>query len=78
MIRFRLTADPALKKKRGEFVVANTSGRGLTDVTLVLDLLHFSTAPESSVFQVYFIPEWRAGHELRLAMTVGKTAKLRP
>jgi hypothetical protein len=70
LIQFRITAPDAASKRRGEFAVANKSGQTLTNVTLVLDLLHFSTAPESSVFQVYFIPEWQAGHELRLAMTV--------
>ncbi len=85
LIQFRIMApDAARKKPRGEFVVANSSGRTLTNVTLVLDLLHFSTAPDPSTFQAYLIPEWQAGEELRLPVFVwrnyesGEAGKSRP
>ncbi len=70
LIQFRITAPDAAGKSPGKFTVANTSGQTLTDVTLVLELLHFATAPEPSVFEVCFIPEWQAGQEIRLAMGV--------
>jgi hypothetical protein len=85
LVQFRITApDAAAKKPKGEFTVANQSGRTLTNVTLVLDLLHFATAPEPTVLQVYFIPEWQDGHTLRLPMHVaqnrapGELSKDRP
>jgi hypothetical protein len=66
LVRFRITAPDDAAKRPPEFAVTNASGHPLTTVTLVIDLLHFSTAPEPTVFQVYFIPQWKAGQELRL------------
>jgi hypothetical protein len=66
LVRFRITAPDDAAKRPPEFAVTNVSSHPLTNVTLVIDLLHFSTAPEPTVFQVYFIPQWKAGQELRL------------
>jgi hypothetical protein len=66
LVRFRISAPDAASNRPPEFAVTNASRHTLTDVTLVVDLLHFSTAPDPTVFQVYFIPQWKAGQELRL------------
>ncbi len=84
LIQFRITAPDAAARRGPQFAVVNTSRQTLTDVTLVLDLLHYSSAPESTVFQVFFIPVWQAGAEIRLPTAIaqnrhhGEMSKMRP
>ena len=84
LIQFRITAPDAAARRPPQFAVLNTSRQTLTDVTLVLDLLHYSTAPEPTVFQVFFIPVWQAGEEIRLPTAIaqnrhrGEMSKMRP
>ena len=84
LIQFRITAPDAAARRQTQFAVVNTSRQTLTDVTLVLDLLHYSTAPEPTVFQVFFIPVWQAGEEFRLPTAIaqnrhhGEMSKMRP
>lgn len=39
--------------------VTNQSGKTLTEVTLIVDLVHFTTAPEKTCREVFFIDEWK-------------------
>ena len=45
----------------GAFKIVNTGKQRLTNLTIVLGLTHFSTAPETTSLRVYFIPELAAG-----------------
>ena len=84
LIQFRITAPDAAARRGPQFAVVNTSRQTLTDVTLVLDLLHYTTAPEPTVFQVFFVPVWQAGAEIRLPTAIaqnrhhGEMSKMRP
>jgi hypothetical protein len=66
LVNFRITApDPKVGRKPA-FAAINPGNRTLTNVTLALDLVHFTTAPEATSYQVYFIPRWEAGQEIHL------------
>jgi hypothetical protein len=49
------------------FSVQNTSGRLLTDVTLKIDSVHFTTTPHVTNRQIYFVPKWPADASIYLS-----------
>lgn len=52
---------------RGRFVAKNVANRDLHNVTLLVDMYHFSTLPEVTLRHVYFIPEWKPGSKLEFS-----------
>ena len=52
------------------FVAINRGRETLTNVTLILKLVHFMTYPEVSTIQVYFVPRWEASKVLQFPSQV--------
>jgi len=52
------------------FALVNTAGRTLTDVTLALDAVHFTTTPDTTNRQVFFVPRWPANATIYLTTAV--------
>jgi len=76
-VRFRITPPDSAANLPAKFEAVNASGIPLTDVTLSVVLVHFTTAPEPTVLQVYFIPRWEAGQALQLPTAVVRNIKTR-
>jgi hypothetical protein len=60
---------------RLQFAAVNTGGRVLTNVTLLVQVYHFLTAPDESDYRVYFIPRWEAGQPIYLSTTLWRDDK---
>lgn len=73
MVQIRITPfDP--KTKRGpEFTAVNTGNQVLTNVTLIMQVHHFMTAPEETNYRVYFIPRWQVGQSIYLSLTLWRS-----
>lgn len=51
----------------GKHVATNVSGKTLHNVSLAVDFVHFSTAPDATLRHVYFLPTWKAGAAVELS-----------
>lgn len=51
----------------GKYAAANVSGKALHNVSLAVDFVHFSTAPQTTLRHVYFVPTWKAGAKVELS-----------
>jgi hypothetical protein len=74
-VSFRITAPDSAANRPAKFEAINASGIALTDVTLSVVLVHFTTAPEPTVLQLYFIPRWEAGQAIQLPTAVVRNMK---
>lgn len=76
-------ADPG-KNRPATFAIVNTGGKLLTDVTLAIDLVHFTDAPNVTSRQVLFLPQWPADQAIYLNaashanMITAQTTRSRP
>lgn len=52
---------------RGRYVATNLAPRDLHNVTLAVDMFHFSTLPAVTLRHVYFMPVWKSGEKLELS-----------
>lgn len=68
LIELKMTPPEVATGGKPAFVAINISGKALTDVTLVLDLVHARTAPAVTTRAVYFIPQWDANWEIPLPL----------
>jgi hypothetical protein len=60
-------AIPPMNRLRGRYVARNSFDADLTNVTLLVDFLHYSTIPLPTARQFYFIPRWKKGETIELS-----------
>ena len=75
VIRFRVRSPKAADGDPAKFVAINGSGRTLTNVTLFMEFVHFTTMPEPSIWEFFFIPEWKSNEEIRLPVTLSRNLR---
>ena len=70
ILAFEIKPPEATGSRQAQFAIYNRSGQDLSRVTLVLEMTHFTTAPEVTSYEALFIPQWKAESAIELAPTL--------
>ncbi len=70
VIRFRMKEATPGTAEEPSFTAVNTGRTALTNVTMLIELVHFATAPNSTTFQPYFLPKWEPGGVIHLPLAM--------
>ncbi len=66
-LSFKIVPPDEKSGTKTRFIARNEGKTTLTNVTLILELVHFSTAPETTSLRVVFIPNLEGGSSIELA-----------
>jgi hypothetical protein len=75
IVEFQITPPDPARGGKPDFTVRHFADRPLTNVTLVTELVHFTTAPESTAYEVFFIPKWDVNQAIHLPVACVRNRK---